>query len=341
MKYLIVGDLHIRDYSHIHSNRINDVKSVLNQIIDTLDESKITKLILTGDIFHSRFEIDTFSLDIFNKFVSIINEMGVDLFIVPGNHDMMTRDNSEYWFKNYPMVKTIEKFETIGDLVFDGGFAMIPYSENKMKLKSAIKELTLLDHVKFIVGHFGIDKFAEKMNFTDCHAVYLHEIPSSKLMILGHYHEPASIKNCNIHYIGTPYATTFGEAGIQSKRKFMVIETDDKGAWIEETVPVQVRDLISCTALQYRENYTDAIQYPYVKITGELSGEIEAPNIVSVKTNLKTKEEDNSELRFKDLDALIDSYFKSRCNSPHEFRKVMMTVNHLREMIGEPDEQED
>lgn len=317
-KSLVIGDLHIDPYTRYGSSRFNDIKAVLDQVIKALEmNADCSALILTGDIFHSRYEIKSECLDLFNILAGRVQELGVHLVIVPGNHDMSTRDHQQTWFKNYPTLSKVTKQEGVQ---FYECFGLLPYEENKEKIRLNIEKI-VQQKKRAIIGHVGIIEHAKRLNFEDSHAIPASWIPEHITCIMGHYHKPITLKKFpHIHFIGTPYATTWGEANLQSKRHGIWI--DNKTGVILGRLYFDIPDLISCTREEYTARFTDKALYPYVRLEGGDISQVEnSGNLVAVKASLKNEVGVDS-INFSSFNDVLDSFLKSKSRSDRQFERL-------------------
>ena len=86
LSILCCGDIHI-DYS----NRFEDMKKTLNQIIDVDIVKQPDLIILLGDIYDKRL-VRPEESNLFYEFIDkILTRLGKDIIVVKGNHDT-TRD---------------------------------------------------------------------------------------------------------------------------------------------------------------------------------------------------------------------------------------------------------
>ena len=227
MMIAVIGDLHLQLYKGIgKANHGTSEKFLkLEKALYTLANRELCHfdvVILTGDIYHKRDVIDSKCHEVFNNFIHYIKQLGCQVIAVIGNHDIHTADHYDTWMRNYP------GFDNDWSSSFQCkklNIGLLHYTENPTELKAEI-DLLLEKEPDLVVGHLGLQEVAQLEGFDDGHAV------SSKLfkkfqcpVVMGHYHNPRSYGN--VEYIGTPYATTFGEGG--RERAVAVFKYTSKG----------------------------------------------------------------------------------------------------------------
>lgn len=89
MKILHVSDLHLGKILNQH-NLIEDQKFMLNEIKNTLINNEIKALIIAGDIF-DRSIPSAEAVTVLSNFLQDIDKIGVETFIISGNHDSKER----------------------------------------------------------------------------------------------------------------------------------------------------------------------------------------------------------------------------------------------------------
>ena len=212
MRTLIIGDLHLNG---------NDPLYLQSQIdfFDEIDEFDCHTVIFLGDIFHFRtpkvLELLAFK-DILHKIVGYgRGDYGMPLrhaIILAGNHDYFDR---EY---NKSILSVFSEYDNVSVVTNESNEPDIfSYTEDIVKLKERLNECKL----STIYGHFGYNGLLSPEGF-DENGLTLKDFSKFKRVFLGHIHHHAI--NDNVCIVGTPYTTSFSEAG---KSSYVALLTED------------------------------------------------------------------------------------------------------------------
>jgi len=194
-----------------------------------LVEHNIKVVFQLGDLFDRRKYINFQSLDLAKKmFFNRFQELGIQLYTFPGNHDIYYKNTSEInaleqLIDGTPNINVV--YEPVQINIDGVSFDLIPW----------INDENYKDSIEFIeqstsdvcLGHFEIDGFdllkgvkghggMSPTMFSSYHTVYS-----------GHYHHES--KNGNIHYIGTPYEMTWSD--FNDPKGFHVLNLFDKKSY--------------------------------------------------------------------------------------------------------------
>ena len=87
-----LSDIHIRIGSDPQQARYQEYKQVFQELKTYLQGHAAVKTgnavcVITGDIFHNKVRLDSFSVSLFNELIQIISDL-LPLYIIKGNHDM-------------------------------------------------------------------------------------------------------------------------------------------------------------------------------------------------------------------------------------------------------------
>ncbi len=211
-RILFLTDLHLRsDY----------IPGYLKEQVKTLKKLVNTKppdaLVIGGDIFHKR-NPEGEELLAFDAFLSACKCKNI--FILRGNHDSIRKDGSSdttlSLFKGRATV--IKDTSTVS--ICNTSFDFVPHYEDPSKIVEGVKKAK-----NHLVGHFGFQDCISNGNFVYESDVKAKHFPKKKLSFLGHIHKPKVYGN--IHVLGTPYSTSFGEANAQKWVTEMLIRDQE------------------------------------------------------------------------------------------------------------------
>lgn len=251
MKVIHLSDLHlgkrVKNFPMIDDQRI-----IISQITDIIREEKPKAVIIAGDVYDKAVPARE-AVELFDRFLVELSDMGVEAFVISGNHD------------------SPERISFASRLIDLSGIHMSPIFDGTMQCKSLADEhgkvnFYLLPFVKpLIVKHFYPDE--DIMDYTDavrcviskaaintsernilvCHQFVtggntceseisvggLDNVDSSCLMdfdyvALGHLHTPQNIIKNKIRYAGTPLQYSFDEKS--QKKSVTILEIGEKGS---------------------------------------------------------------------------------------------------------------
>lgn len=225
MKTLIIGDLHLNG---------NDPKYLQSQIdfFDEITKINFDSIIFLGDIFHYRSP-KVIELLAFKKIIiKIANskspwQANKDISILVGNHDYVDRetDITALTLFGDTYRNSTDRYWVRIITTKNSGFGYYSYTEDIQKLREQLNE----DNSKIIYGHFGYNGLLAPEGFDES-GLTLADFKKFKHVFLGHIHHHSV--NENVCVVGTPYTTSFSEAGKKSyvalldyKGNYELIET--------------------------------------------------------------------------------------------------------------------
>lgn len=187
----------------------------------------VTTLFHGGDFFDNRNHVTLTDIDyVTEEFVPLLEEYGITLHIIPGNHDLAYKNTSKV--SSLSILKTSEYvvvYEEPTLLDLDGmTLAMVPWI-NSENYESTDKWLRTLPNPQntTILGHFeisGCKMYKNSVCDTGLEQSYFKDF---KHVLSGHFHHPS--KYGNIQYIGSAFHTTWQDYG--DKRGYMVFDSEN------------------------------------------------------------------------------------------------------------------
>lgn len=269
----IIGDTHIgagynlgiTDPDTQLNTRLLDFAKTFNYIIDEFVKRNVQKIIITGDIFDSRFPTPS-QLKVFAQCFNRAIDFNIkELILLAGNHDRQRSINSttldhykELKLNNLKIVNDFDTFKL--DKYMAGIF--LPYKDKKMfsthslidakqifktHLNRLINNYT--DIKKIVVGHFmleerGVTDIIEDLNEIIIPIDFFDKVD---VTIMGHVHKFKIIQETPpIIHIGSMEKNSFGEKEYNNKSIILNTETLNL-----EMVNINTRNLyeiyINCT----------------------------------------------------------------------------------------------
>lgn len=193
--------------------RRREIVHTLNFIVATVKEKRVQGVLIAGDLFHSNY-VSSESLQAVMNFLYRLQEMGVKVLLLPGNHDsklaeiLLTAGNlpENVYLFDRPEWTAVE----VTPGVFVHGFPFVPELAQerllgRLRLNQADNNLVLFH------GTFGKDLPVEEKYYP----ITVEDAArcGAKAVLLGHYHNHSLFQagDVPVIYSGTPHALSFQE----------------------------------------------------------------------------------------------------------------------------------
>lgn len=244
MKAMITSDLHFHPWSLFSKTNSDGVNSRLQIVIDEfveaakeLERAGGKTIFIAGDVFHTRGALDPETLNPVRDAFQRVIDMGIDIYIIPGNHDLKSSDtrrissaveNLAQVSISGSQVRVINKVEHIA---IDGAlFGFVPWRKNNEAMLEDLEELSkVTNHEKMHVFiHAGIDGVLSGVPASGLTAAKLTSF-FFRGVYAGHYHNHAdmthpSTPGLRVMSIGASTHQNWGDIG--SKAGFLMIDTE-------------------------------------------------------------------------------------------------------------------
>jgi len=185
------------------------------------NDPKIDHIIFVGDWHETRSSVNVFTLKYSYEMASKINDLGLPVFFVVGNHDLYHRNSRDVYsivpfneFENFNIIDEPTVINHIGS-----GVLLCPYLFHE-----EYPNLVKFNKVPFWVGHFEFKGFV-----VTGYNVIMKNGPDHtgftkpKHIISGHFHKRQ--QGGNVTYIGNAFPTNFADAG-DFDRGMMIFDHD-------------------------------------------------------------------------------------------------------------------
>jgi DNA repair exonuclease SbcCD nuclease subunit len=224
MKVGILSDLHFganKDDDDLLSFQIKSIKYFINKLI----ERGINTIIISGDVFHSKKDLNNRTYNIVkNEIFNMLRDNGFKIEIVAGNHD--------YYYTNSSLITSLSKLEEFDNVTIYknpvimpmyNNIGFVPYLSNTEEKKEFLDFIkTKCSATKTLIGHFDIQGFAMTKQFVSDNGFDQNIFKDFEMVISGHFHMRQY--NNNIKYVGSPYQITWGDVG--DVRGMHILDTD-------------------------------------------------------------------------------------------------------------------
>lgn len=251
MKFMHLADLHLGKIVHGY-NMIENQEYALNQIIKLLEKENIKHVIIAGDIYQSSVA-QTEAINLFGKFLYALNQRGVCVIVISGNHDSSDRLSfaSEIMASsNIHISKTyrgeIEKL-SLNDEYGPINFYLFPYvkpnhvrpyfkdreiNSYEEAVKAVIESIDLNQSERnIIISHQFIRNAelssSEEIYAGDVEAVSAYLYKDFDYVALGHIHKKQSFDGGRIRYPGALLKYDSKESNY--KKTITVVDIKEKG----------------------------------------------------------------------------------------------------------------
>lgn len=329
MKLLCTGDWHVHQFTDFsktltvkwndsllryeatddENNETKEMSSrlfnILNGICDMRDyclKNNIQDVLLSGDVFHKRANIEVVVFNSTYKILSTFKDVGIEVHIIAGNHDQV--DSSQiptsaiHSFKEIAHVIEKPTCFSIQDKSGDDCVEVVavPYSKDKQFILQSISDLRngccnpdsaiLLTHLGVTGGKVGSGMYVMSDEYSLGDLQYNHW----KYIVLGHYHQPQFLEY-NTFYCGTPVQNSFNDElpWENGYNGFFVIDTAKR--YDAEFVPIVAPRFITVSSAKELKQYdAEYLENNYIRVKATAD---EAENIKDTLENILG--EDNSQ----------------------------------------------
>ena len=299
----ICADLHIGNNKNNPLFHQTTVKYA-EWLKDTLQQRGIDKIIIAGDIFHDRVNINLLSMACMYQFFDILSDFRIT--VIPGNHDCWFLNNSTIHsialLKKWKNV-TVYDTPTLTDDIF-----YAPWGTTVEEMQPA----------KILIAHLETQSFDLGRGKICSHGMKASDVMEKySVCLTGHFHKPQqrNYEGKLFKYLGSAFQLNWGEQG--NKNHLTIIDT--------ETLEIETIDNTVSPRFEYICNESD-----FSKIEN---------NIISVQIE-KNSDESNSfidqVMKFKPATIkteLISQNLEEMSDEVSEFKLVEITET-IVEFIG-------
>ena len=220
--YVLFSDL------HLSQKNLTPALRVLTQIFDYAKECS-AQILFLGDFFHAKGRSDGKVhlepiLDVIKLFKKYQSRDGLDMLMIPGNHDFITPKKTSLdifsSFGNIGIVRT----PTIIPFTKEISGLFVPYMRSGKDFRYAVKKHRQVTQLCF--AHVGVVG-ARQHGFLVHEDVDLSVFNGFKYVFSGHYHSPHKIRD-NVEYLGSILQNTWSDACINKiqRRRFIHLIVD-------------------------------------------------------------------------------------------------------------------
>ena len=203
-----------------------------------LNKHDIKDIVISGDLFHYRDEININTLHIVTTVLNIWKSFNIVILV--GNHDAYYKDRSDVnslsILDGWDNITIVDKLTAVK--CFNRTLTFCPWGTVPAKIKQS----------DIVFGHFEIENFKMtqwQICFAGIESKFLLE--KSPLIISGHFHtrESRKYKNGEIVYLGNPFQLDFGDVNQEKGYTILDIKTNKHTFHKNDLSPIHKKILLS------------------------------------------------------------------------------------------------
>jgi exonuclease SbcD len=326
MKFFHLSDLHLGKRVNEFS-MLEDQRDILIKIVSLAKEHKPDAVFIAGDVYDKSMPMVE-AVQLLDRFLVWLNELGITVFIVSGNHDSAERVAFGAELLKNSNVHIVQSYSgKMNPIPLTDGFGdinvwMLPYLKPSnvrryftdkdinsyseavaAALSNApidLKERNVLIAHQFVTG--AVTSESEEIMVGGSENVNGALFDAFDYVALGHIHRPQNIGRPTLRYSGTPLMYSFSEAN--DTKSITVVEMGKKGDVDISELPLTparaMREIRGTyNEIMTRDNYRNTNTEDYLRIV--LTDEQDEPEAMAklrnVYPNIMRVEYDNKRTR--------------------------------------------
>lgn len=212
----VIADIHLglRNASHKwHGYHIEWARWLKTELL----RKNVTDILISGDFFHERNEINTLTINVANEILEILNPFNI--IMLTGNHDCYYKDNSTVnsisIYKNKPNISVVDTYEQLNE--FGRKINIVPWGT----------DINAVNEGDITFGHFDILSFKFNPSSLCTHGVDPKVLANkAKITFTGHFHlrQEMQIGDSTIIYTGNPFPMDFND--VDDKKGYYIFNLE-------------------------------------------------------------------------------------------------------------------
>ncbi len=205
-------------------------------------DGNIDYVAFLGDWNENRSALNIATLNYSYKGAKKLNDLGIPVYFVIGNHDLYQRHTREIHsiihFQEFKNFKVIEQPTVVKEILNDALFVPYMFHEEYPSLTKYLSIPYWAGHFEF--KGFEVTGYGMVLPVGPSH----HDFKGPKHIISGHFHKRQA--NDNIIYMGNTFPMDFGDAGDTARGMMIYDHTKQEPTWIDwDQCPKYIKTVLS------------------------------------------------------------------------------------------------
>ncbi|KAL6777868.1 hypothetical protein ACKKBG_A16000 [Auxenochlorella protothecoides x Auxenochlorella symbiontica] len=222
--WVVFSDLHLSPSTAPTCMRVLD-------LVHAEAVSRNAGILFLGDFWHVRGALPVETL---NSAVLRLSQWTQPTIMLVGNHDQVSLGGLDHALT--PLAACSPHIHVMEHPTLHAGALWLPYRRARGELLAALRCAGESEAVRAVFAHVDVAGASLNDAFQARDGVPPSAFPRGLEVYTGHYHRPHTVPGTSIHYVGSPYQVSRGEAG-QGKR-LLVLDGD---TWrVREEIPLDI-----------------------------------------------------------------------------------------------------
>ena len=314
----------------------------IENTIDDLNERGIENLIIAGDYFDNRQQINVKTLHYGIKAASDLKERYKGrVWLLVGNHDIYHRDRLDIASTEAlePYMSVVDEEQTV--LMHDHMVQMVPWICDQEHWERVVEQSK---SAEYCFGHFEFSQFRMNENYIMEHGQTHRELHELKRVLTGHFHS-RQFKD-NVVYIGSPFQFDMNDSD-DFERGYGIIDLDTNeiefvDSYLTNIRTIDYKQLLDGSSDRYLNDDNASIRVVFEEevdddILQEVSEKLESSKILESKIKYKPqkiKDYIESDVEVKEVENIDDAVLEYINSSklPDEYDKDILIEEYKEAM---------
>jgi len=253
---------------HIKDDNVEEIKDLIRQKCKLAKKLKIKTLVCLGDVFNSRKSQTLLCLNAFGYILDLIQNNGLTLYCIPGNHDKTNYESEESFldsFKHYPNFNLLSSYEDL-DIIEGMRLHFYPFLKEELWVEK-FKPSILKDAINILCSHIAVNGSRNNDGTKIENGISPTIFKYFDKVLLGHYHDQQQ-PSANIYHIPSIQQNNFGE---NSDKGFTVLYSDGSHELIKSKFKEYIKVKIDVDKVSKKElndlitEYSNKTENNYVR----------------------------------------------------------------------------
>lgn len=238
----------------IHLDKSNGelVKDIFRQLVTLCRKKGCSEIWVGGDVFTNRSGQPLECLTTWKDILDHLSEMGIQISVIPGNHDKTDADDYRSYldvYSNQFLYDTAVCRKVGGKL----NVVFVPYFKEEMWLKEWKRADAERDKQlkSILITHIGFDGVKNNDGSDVQSSIKPSMFADYDKVLVGHYHNASKLGE-NVYYTGSAYQNNYGE-NITDKG-FTVIYDDASKEFVPSRFPKYIKQTIAADDKESLQN---------------------------------------------------------------------------------------